>query len=261
MLVYHHEEVDSTSTRAAELAKEMPGEIILVSADRQTAGRGRMGRAWQSPAGGAWLSLVWPSAHNAVKMQSSPLVVGLAVGNAIAELVQGEQVGMLDASVVLKIKWPNDLLLDGRKIAGILCEQVLNASIGRADSHGCTMILGVGINANVDTHTLGSDLRQPPISLAEAIGHPIDLPKLISLCGKHIVSSMQRLEQNGFAGEMRAKIQSQLAWLNESVELDVGSKVQTGTFMGIDDQGRLLIEANGVMTPHTSGEISKLRLA
>ncbi len=134
-----HAEIGSTQARARELAKDGASDGTLVASRIQTGGRGRLGRLWGSPAGGLWMSLVLRPAFEA---RFAPRITqSAAVG--VAKALRGFGAGA-------EIKWPNDLLVGGRKICGILAESSLER--GRDLDF---VILGVGLNANLDVEDLG----------------------------------------------------------------------------------------------------------
>ena len=128
----YHDSIDSTNRRARELASE-GRENVVVLADEQTGGRGRLDRSWSSPSGGVWCStLVRPSVP-AAEAPVYTLAAAVAVTRAVRE-----------AGVDASIKWPNDVLVDGEKLSGILTEME-----GEADRIEW-LVVGVGLNANVD---------------------------------------------------------------------------------------------------------------
>ena len=174
MLVFHHDALDSTSSEAQRLAASHPGQTLLVSATRQSAGRGSHGRDWSSPEGGAWFTL-------AVPMTEPQAATPLVVGDAIQQVLLTEAPGVT-------IKPPNDLLLNGKKIVGILCEQTLTA--GRANQP--TVFIGVGINVNLDPAALPADLRMPATSLRETLGRELDIPHLTRRCAAAILARLGR---------------------------------------------------------------------
>ncbi len=210
---FHHDTLDSTNLEARRLwihsrASPSPPHVaprpFAVTAATQTAGLGRTGRSWQSPPGGLWLTVAWPAAQPLPHYQALSLVVGLAAVRTLIDLTR------LDC----QIKWPNDILLADRKLAGILCQAEPGAmspgatavSNGRANvrpgatasrvSPGATavsngrantphaagsfLLLGIGINANFPASALArpGDLRLSPTTLRDALGHDIDLPTL-----------------------------------------------------------------------------------
>jgi BirA family biotin operon repressor/biotin-[acetyl-CoA-carboxylase] ligase len=147
-LVYRHAVVASTQDLAHELAEQGAPAGTVVTAEEQTGGRGSRGRAWGSPRGGLWLSVVLrPPTARSVEVLS--LRLGLAVAGALEEAA---------ALRGLALKWPNDLLLGGRKVGGILCE---------ARWQGATLswvAVGVGLNVR---NQISAELRGVAVSLAE----------------------------------------------------------------------------------------------
>jgi len=137
--VEYHDSIPSTNDRARDLAGEGRGDVVVLS-DEQTGGKGRLDRAWASPSGGVWLSILVrpdvPPAH-------APLFT-LAAAVATARAAR-------EAGTEATIKWPNDVLVDGRKLAGILTEME-----GEADRVSW-LVVGVGVNANVDPADLPGD--------------------------------------------------------------------------------------------------------
>src|SRR5256712_5252168 len=150
-----HESVRSTNDEAGTLAQQGASEGTTVIARIQTGGRGRRGRAWLSPAGGLWLSVVL---RPKVALEQWPLV-GLAASAGAADAVR--EVARLQA----RVKWPNDLLIEERKLGGVLIE-----------TGGTAAIAGIRINANVPPGAL--DAQTGGISLLGRLGHPVDLAAL-----------------------------------------------------------------------------------
>jgi BirA family biotin operon repressor/biotin-[acetyl-CoA-carboxylase] ligase len=131
---HHYEEVTSTNDVLKELAKNGAPEYTLVTAEKQTKGRGRFERCWESSEGGLWMSLLLRPDIEPKQVPVISLIASLAVAKAIRELVN------LD----VETKWPNDVLINGKKVCGILPESVL------AGDNLNYMILGIGINVNQD---------------------------------------------------------------------------------------------------------------
>lgn len=157
-LVEAHRTLGSTNDRLRELAGEGAPPFTVVVAEEQTAGRGRTGRAWHSPPGGIWMSVLLPEERTG-RPPLTPLLVGLAVGRAI-----GDARPVLDP----RIKWPNDVLVDGRKVCGILCE-------GAA---GAGTVTGIGINVAGSMKELPAELRSRTATLEEVGGAAPDRPLL-----------------------------------------------------------------------------------
>lgn len=163
--VKYYDEVDSTQTAAVTLVAEGASEGTLVLAERQTAGRGRMGRQWHSPKGkGIWMSMILKPNH--IPLSFTPqltLLVSVALCRAIRSTV----------SVEAGIKWPNDLLIGGRKVAGILLE---SSAENETLQH---IIAGVGIGVNLEPDDYPPELRDVATSLAIEAGHRIDRVELL----------------------------------------------------------------------------------
>ncbi|HVH30738.1 MAG TPA: biotin--[acetyl-CoA-carboxylase] ligase, partial [bacterium] len=149
--------VGSTNDTAATLAAQGAAEGTAVFAVEQTGGRGRRQRAWLSPAGGLWLSVVL---RPVLPAEQWPLV-GFAVGVGAARAV--EEI----APVRVGLKWPNDLMIDEQKLGGVLME-----------AQGPAVIAGIGINANIPLDHFPADLRASATSLHAVLAHPVDLAAL-----------------------------------------------------------------------------------
>ena len=147
--------LSSTNDRARQLAREGTPPFTTVIAEEQTAGRGRGGRVWESPSGkGLWLSTLVSGAGR----EPSPLIpilAGVAVARAVAVAAPGSS---------LAVKWPNDVMMDGRKVCGILCE---------AGGEGDGIAVGIGINVSQRPADFPPDLRGAAVSLETAHGGPV----------------------------------------------------------------------------------------
>lgn len=176
--------LDSTNRWAARLAREGAPQGTVVAADQQRRGRGRSGRHWSSPPGrNLYFSVVLrPLLQPRVAAQLT-LLAGLAVAKAVAET------GAHD----VEIKWPNDLLLHGRKLAGILTEM-------RADPHGIQyVIVGVGINVHGHIDQFPVELRGRAISLAGFLRSNVQRPALLASVLTELAAEYQRFKQRGLA--------------------------------------------------------------
>jgi BirA family biotin operon repressor/biotin-[acetyl-CoA-carboxylase] ligase len=178
----HFDSTDSTNAQARLLAAERAGERLLVTAATQTAGRGRHGRIWHSPRGGAWLSLVWTRVGEPQAYVETSLVAAEAVRAALIAVAP-------ELRDRLAIKWPNDILVAGRKVAGILCEQCPAPSPG-------VMIIGVGVNVDFDVAQLGDDLRTPPTTLSCELARRLEVEPVIAAVAESLVKAMTAFEAN-----------------------------------------------------------------
>jgi BirA family biotin operon repressor/biotin-[acetyl-CoA-carboxylase] ligase len=253
----HLPQTDSTNTAAAEAAASwqtdsaaMP-EPILVTADRQTAGRGRCGRTWHSPPGGLYLSVAypWPADHPD-QAEQAPLAAALAVRDAI-----------LDTTTLddhrLSIKWPNDLLLDDGKLAGLLCERDL--LVEPSGSPWSPLIVGVGIN--MDAAPTGP-CRYRPAALGLCIDDLPDRSELATRCADRLTDRLLRLTRHGWSDDDTGQLDAALAWRDEIVTFEHDHQAITGRLLGVDPHGRLRISLAQDHVLHlNSGEVHQLASA
>lgn len=212
----HYRATTSTNDRARELAVAGAPHGTLVTASAQSAGRGRQGRDWSAPAGRALLcSLV---------IRGAPPLLSLAAGVAVAE-VAGAQAA---------VKWPNDVLIDGRKVAGILVE-------GRPQEGWA--VLGIGLNVAVGPDDLPAELRDRAGSLG--LG-----PKAVEPVLAGLLDALERWL--GASGEqIVAALADRDALLGAPVSWNGGS----GQGAGIDAAGRLLVDTGAQLVALDAGEV------
>jgi BirA family biotin operon repressor/biotin-[acetyl-CoA-carboxylase] ligase len=212
----HLRRTDSTNTRARELAAAGAPHGTLVTAGEQTAGRGRQGRVWTAPADKALLC--------SVIVREPPRLLPLAAGLAVAEVAAPEAL----------VKWPNDVLIGGRKVAGILVE-------GRPQERWA--VTGVGLNVALDEQDFPPELRDRATTLG--LGADAIEPTLTRL--------MQALERWLSAPEpdVLAAIRARDALLDEPVRWAGGE----GRGAGIDDDGRLLVRDRQRRVALDAGEV------
>ncbi|HCB1502829.1 BirA family biotin operon repressor/biotin-[acetyl-CoA-carboxylase] ligase [Klebsiella oxytoca] len=229
--------IDSTNQYLLDRFSELQSGDACV-AEYQQAGRGRRGRKWFSPFGSnLYLSMYW-------RLEQGPAAaigLSLVIGIVIAEVLQS-----LGADKV-RVKWPNDLYLQDRKLSGILVE--LTGKTGDA----AQIVSGAGINLMM--RRVESDVvNQGWISLQEA-GISIDRNTLAARLIKELRASLQLFEQEGLAPYLKRweKLDN---FINRPVKLIIGDKEIFGISRGIDAQGALLLEQGGVVKPWIGGEIS-----
>ena len=213
---------------------------FVVTAERQTAGRGRRGRKWVSPfAENIYYSLVLRMDGGMRQLEGLSLVVGLAVLSAL------RGVGITDAG----LKWPNDVLVGNKKIAGILLELVGDP----ADV--CHVVLGIGINVNM---RLASEVDQAWTSVYLESGHLVNRNALIARLNDSLLEYLKRHATEGFSA-IQAQWEQNHLWQGREVSLIAGVHQVDGTVLGIDQQGALRMRVNGEEKVYSGGELS-LRL-
>lgn len=227
--------VDSTNQYLLDRIAELQSGDACV-AEYQQAGRGRRGRRWVSPFGAnLYLSMFW-------RLEQGPAAaIGLSL---VIGIVMAETLQRLGAENV-RVKWPNDLYLNDRKLAGILVE--LTGKTGDA----AQLVIGAGINlAMRDTHTID----QGWINLQEA-GIDIDRNELTATLLNELRRTLPQFEQQGLAPFI-ARWRQLDNFIDRPVKLLIGEQQIFGIARGIDQQGALLLEQDGVITPFIGGEIS-----
>ena len=235
-----HHSLDSTNAEALRAIDSGAAAPFVVTAERQTAGRGRRGRKWVSPfAENIYYSLVLRMDGGMRQLEGLSLVVGLAVLSAL------RAVGLSDAG----LKWPNDVLVGNKKIAGILLELVGDP----ADV--CHVVLGIGINVNM---RLASEVDQAWTSVFLESGRLVSRNTLISRLNDSLLMYLKRHAAEGFTA-IQAEWEQNHLWQGREVSLIAGVHQVDGTVMGIDQQGALRMSVNGEVKVYSGGELS-LRL-
>ncbi|MBV6286583.1 bifunctional biotin--[acetyl-CoA-carboxylase] ligase/biotin operon repressor BirA [Pseudomonas aegrilactucae] len=235
-----HDEIDSTNAQALRAISEGQQAPFLVLAERQSAGRGRRGRNWSSPfAENLYYSLVLRIEGGMRQLEGLSLVVGLAV----MQTLRG--VGVAAAG----LKWPNDVLVNDRKIAGILLELVGDP----ADV--CHVVLGIGVNVNM---MVNNEVSQAWTSIRLETGQQVDRNRLVALLNDNLYAYLERHRESGFTA-LQAEWEQGHLWQGRSVSLIAGANAVEGVVLGIDRQGALRLEVEGVEKIFSGGELS-LRL-
>lgn len=232
--------VDSTNDHALEKSLTLGASKAYVCfAEYQRKGRGRRGREWVSPlACNIYCSFAWQFEGGAAALEG----LSLAVGVAVARVVEGLAVG----SVTLK--WPNDILLDGKKLGGILLEMTGDPA-GR-----CQVVVGIGLNVGMPEK---QEIDQPWIALESLVAGVSRIQLATDVTGQ-IVSLLSSYANDGFAG-YKAEWQALDAFLGQRVRVVSGSQETIGVACGVADNGALLLEVDGVQQSFYGGELS-LRL-
>ena len=238
--LHWYPEVSSTNDLAARFAEHGAAEGCLVVADAQTAGRGRLGRLWSSPAGaGIYASLVLrPAAH------VSPFLT-LAAGVAIAEGIQAA------TGLVAGVKWPNDIYVDSgstsRKLAGILSEAGASPS---GDSH---VVVGFGINLLPAAYP--SDVAARATSIEAELGRQVDRGLVLAECLASLRARYDELGSGRSAAVIEAwRVRAQ-ATFGRAVEWDTPDGRGHGIAETVDDTGALIVRSDAVLTRIISGEV------
>lgn len=243
--IEYHDAVDSTNRVAAELARRGGLEGTVVVADAQSAGRGRRGRRWESPAGeNLYFSVLLTPNVGPARVPQLALVAAVAVHEGLAECCP---------QIPALIKWPNDILVGGRKAAGILCEASLEAD------HVHRAILGVGINVNGTS--VPRALRATATTLRIAGGREVSRPALLGAILNRLEALYRGWLQVGDLSGLLASFEEYSALNGRTVAAESPSGVVRGTARGITPTGELVIETAGGELLHLfAGDVHLLPL-
>jgi BirA family biotin operon repressor/biotin-[acetyl-CoA-carboxylase] ligase len=241
--IEYHATVDSTNRVAGDLARQGAAEGTVVVADTQTAGRGRMGRHWVSPPGDnlSFSVLLTPNVEPA-RVPQLALVAAVAVHEGLAACCP---------EVAARIKWPNDILIGGRKVAGILCEASLEADRVHR------VILGIGINVN--GARVPRELRAVATTLRSAGGREYSRPALLGAVLNHLEPRYREWLREGSLRGLLAYYERHSALDGRPVAAENLSGVVRGTARGITPTGELVLEtAAGPLVHLLAGDVHLL---
>ena len=235
-------EVDSTNTFIKKCSHHREGFNICL-AERQLNGRGRRGRSWVSPFGkNIYFSMSLYLNTGFESLSGLSLAVGVAVVNALASFgIDG-----------VGLKWPNDVWINDKKVAGILLEL-------EGEQEGpVRVVVGVGINVNMELDDT-EEISQPWTSLSLEAGKPFDRNKLISELVNNLVEMVDAFKSSGF-DSFKTEWDRHDALKGRAVVLSSVKNIIEGVYLGVDDQGMALLRSQGETTAYGAGELS-LRVA
>jgi len=231
----YRDEVHSTMDLARERAEADAPEGTIVIAGRQMAGRGRRGRGWESSEGGLWFSLLLRPPIELCQAGCLSVLLAVAVAQALRE----------HYALPVLIKWPNDLLLNSKKLGGILAELVSVG--GRFD----WLIVGIGINVN---NPLPQGARIPPISLSEALGRLVPLEDCFAVVLKGIAQEYRRFLGEGF--ESVQQRWPEFSALSDGVWIHKGERRFEARICGLSELGELIVERAGRIEELAAEEVT-----
>ena len=234
-------QVQSTNDIVLEAARGAAASGYACLAEQQVSGRGRMGRQWVSPfARNIYLSMLWRFSAGAGSLEGLSLAVGVAVVRALEKSsLQG-----------LSLKWPNDVLVDGEKIAGILLEM-------HGDSSGqCSVVIGVGVNVDMPP-AAASGIDQPWTDLSHHLSE-VDRNQIAGNLVSEIYRSAKLFSEQGFCSHKSAWEQYD-DLKGKNVAIVLGDKEITGRSVGISERGEFLLDVGGEVRPFSGGEVSVRR--
>jgi BirA family biotin operon repressor/biotin-[acetyl-CoA-carboxylase] ligase len=239
--IQYFKETESTNIIAREIAGSVE-EGTVVIAESQTGGRGRMGRKWISPEGGIWLSII-------IKPKIQPLYasrITLLAGVSVAKTIRSY-------GLPAKIKWPNDVLMNGKKVCGILTE--IEAEIDLIDF----CVVGIGIDANVDTESFPEEFRETSTSLKKELGSEINRVEFVQRLLEEFESLYLKFQKDGFSPVLE-EWRNMSATIGEWVKITTQARTIYGEAIGVDSEGALVLETgDGKLEKIVAGNCEHLR--
>ncbi len=223
--IHHAFVMDSTMHRARDLARGGAAEGTLVIAEQQTAGRGRLDRSWLSPTGGIYMTLVTRPAVAPAQAPRINLLAAVVVADAIERL----------HSLPARVKWPNDVLINGRKVCGILAEMDAECDAVRFVN------VGLGLNAN----SYVAQQQPAGVSLRELLGTPVDRVRLVHCIVQGICDELPQLTSDALLERWRGRT----ATIGREVSIVTGGVTVSGVAVDITSSGTLLVR-DAVGTTH-----------
>lgn len=237
--IFYYDSIESTNTRAKEIALQTK-EGALVVAEEQTSGKGRLGRSWLSPKNkGVYMSVI-------LKPDTDPGDVAKLTLLGAA----GIHLALKDIGIESQIKWPNDIVIDGKKVAGVLTE--MHSELGVINY----LVLGMGINANVKAEEMPEDLKDKATSLRAVIGKEIDRRDLfVKLVTRIDDLYKEFLESHQIDRAIQICIDNS-AVIGKEINIYQGKTKRKGRAIGLNNNGELVVEFDTGVENLFSGEIS-----
>lgn len=240
--IFYFPELESTNIIAKEkyLRKEEGvNEGTVIIAERQSAGKGRLGRRWFSPVGGIWLSIILYPQLSPSYIPRMTLMTAIAIVKAIERCAQ----------IKAQIKWPNDILINEKKVCGILTE--MSAELDMIN----WVVVGIGINANINQGEFPKDIKDSSTSLKEVLGEKISRVRLVQIFLEEFEKYYERLKRKEFSSVLK-EWKSYSHTLRKKIKIDIGEKIITGEAIDINEEGALIFKKeDGELVKIISGTI------
>jgi BirA family biotin operon repressor/biotin-[acetyl-CoA-carboxylase] ligase len=236
--VIYRDVAESTQSIAIAIADRQGSHGAVVIAEQQKSGRGRIKRKWLSPKGGIWMSVILQPKVPTARITTLPFVAALAVCKAIQEATKLEA----------RLKWPNDVMIGGKKVAGILLD--ISAEAEQVNY----AVVGIGINANVDSQAISSKIESKVTSIKDELGREASRLAIVKLLLEKLEFYYGELERHGPAGIIE-EWRKNSDMLGRQVSVIQGEKVQTGVAADINEDGSLLLRTGKGDLNIVSGDI------
>ncbi|MCK4308970.1 MAG: biotin--[acetyl-CoA-carboxylase] ligase [Candidatus Atribacteria bacterium] len=240
--IYYFPELESTNIMAKEKASHKEEEInkgTVIISERQSAGKGRLGRNWFSPAGGIWLSIILYPQLSPSYIPRITLMTAVAIVKTLERCIK----------IKTQIKWPNDILINEKKVCGILTE--MSAELDLIN----WVVVGIGVNVNIKQQEFPEDIREMTTSLKEVLGKEISRVRLVQIFLKEFERYYELLKRRKISLILKEwKLYSHT--LGKKIKVNIGENVVTGEAIDINGRGALILKkGDGELIEIISGTI------
>ncbi|NLY44656.1 MAG: biotin--[acetyl-CoA-carboxylase] ligase [Tissierella sp.] len=237
--VYYYDSIDSTNKMAKDIAHNEKEGVIVV-AEEQLEGRGRLGRHWESPKKkGIYFSIILKPQVPPMKVAKLTLLGAAAVYQALDEIGINSQ-----------IKWPNDIVVNGKKVCGILTE--MSSELNMINH----VVMGIGVNVNLEENDILEDLQHKATSLKIESKGKVDRKKLLAAILNKFENLYILFKDGGETSQAIEICRENSAVIDKEVQVFSGSSKRVGKALDINEEGELLVEFDGKIETVFSGEIS-----
>ena len=238
-VVQYYRQLPSTSDRALQLARVDECETpLVVLAELQTAGRGRGSNRWWAGPGALTFSLV-------VDLENGQRAVGDTRISLATALAVRDALSTFDRTACFQLKWPNDIYLQSRKIAGILLE--------RPALYLNRLVVGIGVNVNNSLQEAPAALQETSNSFCDATGRELNLPDLLIITLNSLVTQYAALAEGQFP--LRDRWNAHCMLRGQAVEVESGKRQVAGVCRGVDPEGALLVQTGAGLETFASGSV------
>ncbi|MHC2994543.1 MAG: biotin--[acetyl-CoA-carboxylase] ligase [Candidatus Atribacteria bacterium] len=229
--IYYFTELESTNIMAKEKVSHKEEEInegTVIIAERQSAGKGRLGRKWFSPTGGIWLSIILYPQLSPSYIPRITLMTAVAVVKAIERCAQ----------IKGQIKWPNDILINEKKVCGILTEMSVELDLIN------WVVVGIGINVDIKKQEFPEDIREKTTSLKEALRKEISRVRLVQIFLKEFERYYELLKKREISLILK-EWKSYSHTLGKKIKINIGENIVTGEAIDVNEKGELILKKKG----------------
>jgi len=242
---YYFDSIDSTQNKAMMMASDKINNGAIIIAEKQSDGKGRLGRKWISPKGGIWFSIILHPKFDISVITLFPIASALALANAIEKTM----------NIKSELKWPNDITINGKKVAGILID-------GSIESNKIeNLILGVGINFDVNVKEIEKILKDTPNFYGVASLREQNKTTKSVILVQSFLSELENTYNLLNAGNIKKIIREwtkKSSTIGQNIEINIENQKVKGKAIKIDDDGALIISENKKNRRITSGDITYL---